>query len=115
MGKTLSKIILTTTLVTGGAFATDSQIKDIYMSCDTQSAKIESIEKVFKEYKIDEGFLKTRDITAEDKRAIKSCEVAKIKSLPKERIGEYEIEVIDIQHVDDHVEVFARAWSDGGG
>lgn len=141
--KTTTAAIAVAVSIAGGVLAVDATQADIALNCDTASAVVENLDEKLRTYKIDEGLLQVRDMTAKDKRAIKGCEISK-----KLKVGTYqldettkkfkektkkttfsffnavnaqeitatsslEIEVVETKPFDDGVEVFARVWVDG--
>lgn len=96
----------------------NTQNEVVYTDCDLTKPKNTDIEGSLKTYKVKNADDSLRDLDAKDKASLKSCEIAKIKALPRERVqfsgAEYDIEIVDTQYVDGHVEVFARAWNTDG-
>ena len=111
-------IAVAVTLSVGGAVAIDQTQLAIPVECDMQAAKVESLDEKLRTYRIDEGFIQTREMTRKDRASIKGCEIAKIKSTTRERVqysgADYQIEITDIQPIDGGVAVFAKAWTPEG-
>lgn len=111
--KKIAGVAVAISIGIGGAITVDQTQPTIPLECDVQTEKITDLNTKLHTYKIDEGFIKTRNIETTEKRTIKGCEIA--KSLTEEKIvrTNYEIEIVDTQPIENGVEVFARAWRDG--
>ena len=81
MPNTLKKLAIATTtaavVATGGVVAVDNAQKKVDVVCNINSPKIEHLDTVIRSYKINDGLLKAREMTAKDKSDIKGCEIAK--------------------------------------
>lgn len=141
--KTTATLAVAVSLATGGAVAIDQTQAAISLECDTTSAKVVNIDEKLRTYKIDTGFLSTREMSIQDRANIKGCEISKsveagkyskdgesfIKSidLPKKVVWGFineasaqktdtptlEVEVTKTEPIDGGVQVFARVWSEG--
>lgn len=109
----IAAVAVAVTLGMGGAVAIDQTQAVVPLDCVLQEAPIQNIDKVMKEYRIDEGFIVTREMNATDRATIKGCEIAKTIEKVKVTKGAYEIEIVDIEPIDGGVQIFARAWKDG--
>lgn len=101
------------TISLGGAVAIDQNQAAIPLACDTATSKIVDLNEKLLTYRIDEGFINTREMTLDDRSNIKGCEIA--KSVSREVIAKdnYTIEIVDIEPIEKGVQVFARAWLNG--
>ena len=115
IGSKAAGIAVAVTLATGGAVAIDETQQAIPLDCANRVEQVESIERVAKEYKIDEGFVATRDITGKDLANIKACEIK--KRVPPtsihERSGSTTIQIMEVETFDEGVSVYARVWKNG--
>ncbi len=50
----------------------------------------------------------------EERATLKGAEIAKLGHVPRTRVGDYDIEIVSMNHIKDGVEVFARAWDENG-
>lgn len=111
-------IAVAVTLSVGGAFAIDESQRAISIACDTTEQKVENLEEKLRTYRVDSGFLQTREMNSKDRADIKGCEVSKLERIEKERVefsgARYDIEVVSMEAIDGGVEVFARAWKPDG-
>lgn len=96
----------------------NEQSEVVYTDCDLTKPKNPDIENSLKTYKAKNPDNSLRALDAKDKASLKSCELAKIKEKPRQNVkysgADYDIEIVDTQYVDGHVEVFARAWNPDG-
>ena len=91
----------------------DQNVK-VYTSCDVNEAKRVSVSDSLETLKAKNPNGSLRTLDAKDKANLKGCEIAKISSVPKQRVqfsgADYFIEVQSFEPIDQGVQLFARAW-----
>jgi hypothetical protein len=112
--KTAAGVAVAVTIASGGTIVIDATLPDLSLECVTNEQPVEQLDEKLRTYKIDEGLLQTRDMTAADRAKIKGCEIAKAVSGSTHAQGDLILEITDTLPIESGVEVFARAWNDKG-
>ena len=89
-----------------------------YTVCDISTDRVLSIVDDLENLKARNPDNSLRAINANEKASIKGCEIAKIKTVPRQNVqfsnADYDIEIVDMKPISGGVEIFARAWSPDG-
>lgn len=89
----------------------NSQGTQVYEVCNINAPVRTSVTNDLKNLKVRNPDQSLRELNQKERQEFKGCEIAKIKTVPKTRSGDYDIEIVDMNAVDIGVIVFARVWT----
>jgi len=92
----------------------DSVGAQVYEVCDITKAKRVSIIDDLNNFKGKNADGSLRSLNAKEVADLKGCEIAKLGSVPRTTVGNYDIEITSIEKKEKGITVYVRAWDANG-